>query len=76
MPVPTEKIVVGKCFVTATSQVRLVSKIEDGLVFYMTRNPSGPWSDVAHSVFCTGFAEQVEREVPCSCDTENNPVRD
>lgn len=76
MAIPIEKIAVGKCFVTSASQVRRVSKIADGMVFYTTRNLSGHWNEIAHSVFCVGFAEQVEREVLCSWDADSQPANE
>ena len=75
MPIPIETIAVGKCFVTTASQVRRVAKIDDGMVFYTTRNSGGPWSALEHSVFCAGFAEQVEREVPCDWNADNNSAQ-
>ena len=69
-------ISVGKCFITLSNQVRRVSRIENGMVFYTTRNPGGPWNELEHSVFLAGFAEQVDREEPCDAGANDDAGRE
>ena len=76
MPVSPRIIDVGKCFITLSNQVRRVSKIENGMVFYATRNPGGPWNDLEHSVFLAGFADQVDREEPCDAGANDDAGRE
>lgn len=67
MPISISDIVVGKCFVTPTGQVRRVLEIADGKVKYESRGKTdrggswGAWTTVGDG----RFAQDVDREVTC-----------
>jgi hypothetical protein len=76
MPVATDKITVGKCFVTEIGQVRRVLKVESGKVTYEARGKTatgGSWGE--RTIVGDGkFARDVVREVTCDYDP-NYPDR-
>ena len=67
MGIPVSEIVAGKCYLTALGQVRRVLKFGNGKVTYKSRGKaatSGSWGE-QNTVVDSGFARDVEREVPC-----------
>ncbi len=68
MPVPSESIQVGKCYLTTSSSGvprvrRVIEILPDGRVQYEQRTPKAPWREGLQ--YKDVFAAIVAREVPC-----------
>ncbi len=72
MSVPPESIEVGKCYLTNSGFVRRVLEISpQGWIVYERRpayRPEAVWLECNQHL--SGFAPQIEREVPCDWTPE------
>jgi hypothetical protein len=72
MAVDPNTLTVGKCYVTASGQVRRILEIDGSDVVYEARgkkNVPAPWGSKT-TVDTQRFADAVEREVPCHYDPD------
>ena len=74
MPIPSQSIEVGKCYLTVEGKVRkATSVLRDGRVQYEWRRAylrETPWKAGVEND--RSFASSVEREVPCDWTQESD----